>query len=87
LTSRQPRYTREEVDRRGAKIYEQRVRPLVEADHQGQVVVIDVETGDFEVADRTLTALDRLLARRPGAQTWGIRVGWPVLHKILSPWR
>src|SRR5262247_441432 len=42
-------YSAAEVAARGEALYEQRIRPHVEATHQGQFVVVDIETGDYEV--------------------------------------
>ena len=53
---RQPRYSKEEFARRGQAIYEQRVRPQVEEGNIGRIVAIDIETGEFEVADDPLAA-------------------------------
>jgi hypothetical protein len=44
MSARQPRYSKEEFARRGDEIYELQVRPRVEADHQGKIVAIDLET-------------------------------------------
>lgn len=65
MTIRQPRLSKEEHARLGTAIYEQRVRPQVEADNQGKIVAIDVETGAFEVAEDTLTASEWLLTHYP----------------------
>lgn len=75
MTVRQPRYSKEEHAHRGMAIYEERVRPLVEADNEGKIVAIDVDGGEFEVAEDTLTAADRLLSRCPDAQIWCVRIG------------
>jgi hypothetical protein len=69
MTVRQPRLSKEEHARLGTTIYEQRVRPQVEADNQGKIVAIDIETGAFEVAEDTLTASERLLAHYPMSLT------------------
>jgi hypothetical protein len=82
MTVRQPRYTKEEHARLGTEIYEQRIRPQVEQGNQGRIVAIDVETGEFEIADQTLEASDRLLARCPDAQIWFVRVGHPGVHRF-----
>lgn len=79
---RHPRYSKEEHARRGGDIYEQRVRPQVEAGNEGKVVAIDVETGAFEVAGDTLTASERLLARCPDAQIWCVRIGHRAVHRL-----
>ena len=79
---RQPHYSQEEHARRGDAIYEQHVRPQVEAGNQGKIVAIDVETGAFEVAEDTLTASQRLLTRYPDAQIWCVRVGHRGVHRF-----
>ena len=79
---RQPRFSKEEHARRGTAIYEQQVRPQIEAGNRGKIVAIDVETGAFEVADDTLTASERLLARYPDAQIWCVRVGHRGVHRF-----
>ncbi len=78
----QPRYSKEEHARRGRALYEQRVRAEVEPDNHGKVVAIDVDTGAFEVAQDTLTASQRLLARQPDAQIWCVRIGYPAVHRL-----
>lgn len=83
---RQPRYSAEDHARRGTEIYEQQVRPQVEAGNQGKIVAIDVETGAFEMAEDTLTASERLLVRYPDAQIWCVRIGHPGVHR-LGAWR
>lgn len=82
MTIRQPRLTKEEHAHLGAEIYEQRVRPQVEAGNNGKIVAIDVESGEFEVADQTLAAAERLLARCPDAQIWFVRIGHRGVHRF-----
>ena len=61
------RRPRKEAIRLGKEIYERDILPHVEADHFGEYVAIDVETGDWEVAKTTRLAVDRLRTRRPSA--------------------
>jgi len=82
MTVRQRRYSKEEFARRGDEIYETQVRPQVEAGNYGKIVAIDIETGEFEVADEILTASDRLFERLPDAQPWIVRVGHRVVHRF-----
>ena len=79
---RQPRLSKEEHARIGTSIYEQQVRPQVEAGNQNKIVAIDVDTGAFEVAEDTLTASERLLARYPDAQIWCVRIGHRGVHRF-----
>lgn len=84
MTVRQPRYTKEEHARKGTDLYENQVRPLVEAGNKGKIVAIDIETGAYELADDSLTAANRLLARSLDAQIWCVRIGYPAVHHFGS---
>ena len=81
MSLRQPRYSKEEFQRRGRELYD-RIRPQVEDGNRGKVVAIDIETADFAVAGTTLDASRRLLARHPDAQTWFVRIGHRSLHRF-----
>ena len=78
----QRKYPREEHARLGKEMYEQRVRPLVEAGNRGKIVAIDIDTGAFELADDLVTAGHRLFARLPDAQVWYVRVGYPAVDRL-----
>jgi hypothetical protein len=69
------RYDKEDFARRGDEWYERAVRARVEPDHNGEIVAIDIETGDWEMDPDERTACSRLEARRPDAQIWIVRVG------------
>ena len=56
-------------------------RSEMEFTQWGRMVVIDVNTGDHEVADDDLTATLNLLERNPDAVTWGERVGYPAPYR------
>ena len=84
MTEPQSRYSKEEFARRGTELYERQIRQLVETDHSGEVVAIDIETGVFAVGEDTLRASRRLRARRPHAQTWFVRVGHRGVHRFGS---
>ena len=74
-TSRQRRYDREEVARRGDEIYEREVLPLLSPADEGKYALIDIETADYEIDQDEVAASDRLLARHPDAQVWMRQVG------------
>ena len=89
-SSMPPRRPREEAVRLGREIYERDVLPQVEADHFGEYVAIDVETGDWAIADTTRIAVERLRTRRPRAvDVLCERVGYRALHSFGagSLWR
>jgi hypothetical protein len=70
-------YTTEEIARRGREIYARRIRRKVEPEHEGRFLVVDVTTGDYEIADDDLEASERLLKRRPDALLYGQPIGEP----------
>ncbi|MGG6265039.1 hypothetical protein ACQ4M3_41070 [Leptolyngbya sp. AN03gr2] len=82
MTTRQRRYSKEELARRGKELYESQIRQQVEPNNFGKIVAIDIETGAFEVDEDTLVASDRLLERYPDAQTWFIRIGHRGVHRF-----
>jgi len=70
-----PRYSKEEFARRGEEIFERDIRAQLKGIPARHFVLIDIETGDFEVDESELAAADRLRARRPDGQVWMRRVG------------
>lgn len=82
IAMRQPRYSSEEFARRGEEIYEREILPSVRTEDKGKFVVIDIETGDFEIDTDELTASDRLFARNPDAQLWLRRVGFSYTRRF-----
>ena len=80
-----PRFTNEEIAQRGEQIYAARLRDHLEKQYLGQVVIIDIETGDYEVGHDPLAANNRALAKRPEAALYGIRVGPPFVESIGGP--
>lgn len=75
------RYTPDEIEKRGDEIYERDVAPRATPEDHGRYVAIDIESGAFEIARDQLVAFDRLVARKPDAQIWFRRVGFPYVHR------
>jgi HD superfamily phosphodiesterase len=73
----------EEIARLGDEIYERDVRQLVVADHDGDFVAIDVESGKWAVAGELLAARERLRAQQPEAiDVWLLRVGYRAVGSL-----
>ncbi len=72
--------TVEETGQLGNEIYERDIRPKVEATHHGKIVAIDVDSGDYAIADTALAAADALRERRSTLDVWVERVGHPTLR-------
>ncbi len=77
-----PGYTTEEVARRGREIYEQKLRREVELEHEGRFLVVDIESGEYEVADNALAASRRLRERKPDAVLYLMRVGREAAFRL-----
>lgn len=73
-----------EVALRGEAIYRERIQRLVGPAEKGSFVVIDVETGDYEIDAGDAVATRKLLERRPGAVTYGIRVGHRAAYSHIG---
>ena len=82
-TPARPRRPREEAARLGKEIYHQDILPQVEADHFGEYVAIDVDSGNWAIAGSDGEALERLRASRPDAvDVLMERVGYRALHSF-----
>jgi hypothetical protein len=57
------------------RFYDRDIKPHVSQGDDGKFVVIDIETGDYEMDRDELVAHDRLVLRRPDPQVWFRRVG------------
>ena len=78
-----PRRPREETARLGKDLYERDIRSRVEADHHGEIVAIDVDSGSWAVANGEVAAVDRLRELRPGAvNVLCERVGYRALRSF-----
>ena len=75
-------YRPDEIAERGEQLYEQTIRDRVEAGNKGKFVVIDVESGDFDVDADDLTATKRMLAKHPDAVLFGVRIGYPTAYTL-----
>jgi hypothetical protein len=67
-----------EIADRAEELYEQRIRAQLEPQFDGKIIVIDAETGDYEVDDVGLSAAHRLRARRPEAELYARRIGHDI---------
>ena len=75
-------HTTEGIAQQGREIYERELRHEVEPEHSGRFLVLDVQSGDYEIADEDLDASERLLERRPEAMLYGLRIGERAAYRI-----
>jgi hypothetical protein len=75
-------YTPSEIANRGKDLYERDIRAEVELGNFGKMLALDVRSGAYELGDDSLTALNRLTAKKPDAQVYMMRVGYPTAAQI-----
>ena len=64
--------------------YERELLPKLLATEKGKILVLDVESGDYEVDADLLAASDRLQDRRPGVFEYTFRIGYPAVGKLRA---
>jgi hypothetical protein len=82
MPATEPRHTPDELARLGGQIFDQQVRPALQPADDGKFVAIDVGTGDYEIDDDDYTAVARLRSRKPAADIWLMRAGYPTTCRI-----
>lgn len=75
-------YAPQEVEAKGEELYARTIRRLVEPGNRGKFLVIDVETGDYEIDVDDLQATKRALAKRSNAVLYGVRIGYPTAYAL-----
>ena len=70
----------DETARLGDEIYERDIRSKVEATQHGKIVAIDVDSGDYAIANTALATADALREQRPALDVWAVRVGYSTLR-------
>jgi hypothetical protein len=76
--------TREKIAERGEAIYDRQIRSHVESDHRGDYLVLDINSGEYEIDPEDLIATKRLLARCPDAVIYGLRIGHRAAYRLGS---
>lgn len=75
--------SREEMAQRAQILYEQSIRAQVEApENIGKMVIIDIETGEFNVDELGFDSAAALRQKHPNARLFGIRIGYDVAASL-----
>ncbi len=77
-----PRYASAEIIQRGQTLYEQQIRAQVETRHAGDFLILEVETGDYEIDVEDVRALQRAKARHPDGAFYIVRIGSPTAYRL-----
>ena len=75
-------YTIDEKGDLAEKIYQEQIKALVEPQENGKFIAIDIESGDYEIAEELIVASHQLRDRRPESIRFGTRIGYPSAYRI-----
>ena len=76
------RRTPQQIVERGREIYERQLRPQLEARHHGEYVVINTESGDYEIGADDLLVSKRAKARFGDAPLFTMRIGHETAYRL-----
>lgn len=74
--------TLDELNKLGDDTYSRQVQPSLRPEDHGKFVAIDVDSGEFELDDDDYAAISRLRSRKPAADMWLMRAGYPAIYRI-----
>ena len=77
-----PKYSKDEISDRANKIYEDQIKEKVEPQENGKFIVVDIESGDYEIHEKRIVASRRLRERRPDGVGFCGRVGYDAAYHI-----
>ncbi len=66
----------------GNEIYRRNTQRQLEARHVGDVVAIDVDSGDYALDANAIAASESLRNHHPGTRVWLMRVGHSTLYRF-----
>ncbi len=75
-----------EVAQRGNAIYDAQIKQSVEKTHFGEFLMLDVDSGDYEIDGDDIAAEDRLRARHPDAVIYQLRIGDTAAYFLGGGW-
>jgi hypothetical protein len=73
--------TLNEITEAGSRIYDS-LRAALEPAENGKYILIDVDSGEYEIDVNSLAAGARVRARHPGARLYATRIGFPAFCRI-----
>jgi len=71
-----PRYSTDEIVARGKELYEKQLQGKLEPQNVGKFLVIDIETGEYEMDDDDLTAALRAYQKNPDGVRYEMQIGY-----------
>jgi hypothetical protein len=82
LPTTKSRRSLDELAALGGDIFDKRIRPALRPEDDGKFVAVDVESGDYEIDEDDYAAVARLRSRKPAADIWLMRAGFPTTYRM-----
>ena len=76
------RYSGDEIAERGQALYDRDIRDKLDASTRGKFLVLDIETGEYEIDADERAALKRAQAKHPDAALYLLRIGQPTAYRL-----
>ncbi len=77
-----PKYSREEIIKLGATLYNDRIRSCTTPADEGKFLAIDIVSGVAEIEPSELTALKQIRNKNPEAIVYLLRIGDSCAYKL-----
>jgi hypothetical protein len=78
-----PPYAIKDIAERAQTLYNERIRAHVDKEeNHGKYLVIDVDTGEYEIDPDRLSASNRAASKRPDAVLYAMRIGYSSLGRL-----
>ena len=77
-----PRYSSNEIAERGQALYEREIQGSLAASDRGKILVLDIETGEYELDADGLAAVQRARAKNPDGAFYVLRVGQSAAYRL-----
>jgi len=71
-----------EVGKHAREIYERDIRAQVIDVHRGELLALDIDSGDYEIDRDSMQATDKLRLRKPDALVYVLRIGYEAVHSF-----
>ncbi len=70
------RYSTDEIVARGKNIYETQLKQILEPNYIGKFLVIDIETGEYEIDEDDMSAALKSYNKKPNAVHFEMQIGY-----------
>lgn len=82
MPATQSRRPLSELARQGNEVFQRKVRSVLRPEDDGKFVAIDVESDEYEINEDDYAAVARLRSRKPSADIWLVRAGFPTTCQV-----